>query len=217
MNIESMSDRISRRMKALKLKSIHLMTATGASKGTVSQWVNGGTEPSAKFISKLADVLGVSERWLTEGGLIEETNGNAEPGPDLRRRVPLISSVQAGHWKEMIQGNWDEVTQWIETTAKVSPYSFSLRVSGDSMSAPSGSGLSLPNGSIVIVDPEVEAINGRVVVARINGTDETTVKKLVMDGPNMYLMPLNPAYKPILIDSTCEIVGVCVRVEMDLL
>ncbi|MBA8035029.1 LexA family transcriptional regulator [Citrobacter freundii] len=212
-----MSDRIARRMKALKLKSTHLMAATGASKGTVSQWVNGGTEPSARYLSKLAGVLGVSERWLTEGGLIEETTGNAEPVPDLRRRVPLISSVQAGNWREMIQGNWDDVTQWIETTAKVSPYSFSLRVSGDSMSAPSGSGISLPDGSIVIVDPEVEATNGRIVVARINGTNETTVKKLAIDGPNIYLMPLNPAFQPMQIDSTCEIVGVCVRVEMDLL
>lgn len=217
MNTEGMSDRIARRMKALKLKSTHLMAATGASKGTVSQWVNGGTEPSARYLSKLAGVLGVSERWLTEGGLIEETIGNAEPGPDLRRRVPLISSVQAGNWREMIQGNWDDVTQWIETTAKVSPYSFSLRVSGDSMSAPSGSGISLPDGSIVIVDPEVEATNGRIVVARINGTNETTVKKLAIDGPNIYLMPLNPAFQPMQIDSTCEIVGVCVRVEMDLL
>nr|WP_249424151.1 LexA family transcriptional regulator [Citrobacter freundii] len=217
MNTEGMSDRIARRMKALKLKSTHLMAATGASKGTVSQWVNGGTEPSARYLSKLAGVLGVSERWLTEGGLIEETTGNAEPVPDLRRRVPLISSVQAGNWREMIQGNWDDVTQWIETTAKVSPYSFSLRVSGDSMSAPSGSGISLPDGSIVIVDPEVEATNGRIVVARINGTNETTVKKLAIDGPNIYLMPLNPAFQPMQIDSTCEIVGVCVRVEMDLL
>lgn len=77
--------------------------------------------------------------------------------------------------------------------------------------------MSLPDGSIVIVDPEVEALSGRIVVARINGTNETTVKKLVIDGPNMYLMPLNPAFRAIPIDSTCEIVGVCVRVEMDLL
>lgn len=217
MIIERMSDRIMRRMKELRLKNIHLLRATGASKGTVSQWVNGGTEPSSRYISKLADVLRVSERWLTEGGLIEETIGNAEPGPELRRRVPLISSVQAGNWREMIQSNWEDVTQWIETTAKVSPYSFSLRVTGDSMSAPAGSGISLPEGSIVIVDPDVEALSGRIVVARINGTNETTVKKLVIDGPNIYLMPLNPSYKPISIDSECEIVGVCVRLEMNLL
>lgn len=193
------------------------MDATGASKGTVSQWVNGGTAPSAKFISKLAEVLGVSERWLTQGGLIEESKGNAYPGPDLRRRVPLLSSVQAGSWKEIVEGNLQDVNEWIETTAKVSPYSFSLRVSGDSMDGPPGQGVSIPNGSIVIVDPEVEALNGRIVVARVNGSNEATVKKLAIDGPNIYLMPLNPNFKPIPFDENCVIIGVCVRVEMNLL
>ena len=212
----NMSDRICQRMKALNLRSSNLIKATGASRGTVSQWVNGGTEPSAKYLSKLAEVLGVTERWLNEGGLVEESNGNSYPGPDIRRRVPLLSSVQAGNWKEMVEGNLDEVTEWIETTAKVSPYAFSLRVTGDSMSSPAGSGLSLPDGSLVIVDPDVEPVSGKIVVARLNGSSDSTIKKLVVDGPNMYLMPLNPAYRPIPIDGSCEIVGVCVRLEMNL-
>lgn len=211
-----MSDRICQRMKALNLRSSNLIKATGASRGTVSQWVNGGTEPSAKYLSKLAEVLGVTERWLNEGGLVEESNGNSYPGPDIRRRVPLLSSVQAGNWKEMVEGNLDEVTEWIETTAKVSPYAFSLRVTGDSMSSPAGSGLSLPDGSLVIVDPDIEPVSGKIVVARLNGSSDSTIKKLVVDGPNMYLMPLNPAYRPIPIDGSCEIVGVCVRLEMNL-
>lgn len=217
MRKESIGDRISQRMQALGLRSTHLINATGASKGTVSQWVNGGTSPSAKYISKLAEILEVSERWLTEGGLIEESKGNAYPGPDLRRRVPLLSSVQAGSWKEIVEEQLQNVTEWIETTAKVSPFSFSLRVSGDSMDGPPGSGISIPNGSIVIVDPEVEAVNGRIVVARVNGSNEATVKKLVIDGPNVYLMPLNPIFKPIIYDEHCEIIGVCVRVEMNLM
>lgn len=216
MKNETMSDRINQRLKALKLRSSNLTTATGASKGTVSQWVNGGTEPSAKYLSKLAEVLGVTERWLTNGGLVEETASNAYPGPDIRRRVPLLSSVQAGHWKEMVEGNLDEVTEWIETTAKVSPLAFSLRVAGDSMSSPPGTGISLPDGSLVIVDPSIEPVSGKIVVARLNGSSESTIKKLVIDGPNVYLMPLNPAYRPIQIDDKCEIVGVCTRVEMNL-
>ncbi|WP_249213181.1 MULTISPECIES: LexA family transcriptional regulator [unclassified Tatumella] len=216
MKNETMSDRIQSRMKILNLRSSHLASATGASKGTVSQWVNGGTEPSAKYISRLCEVLGVTERWLNDGGLIEETTSNAYPGPDLRRRVPLLSTVQAGHWREMIDGTLGDVTEWIDTTAKVSSYSFALRVSGDSMSSPAGHGISIPNGSIVIVDPQIEPVNGKIVVARLRGTSEATVKKLVIDGPNTYLMPLNPLYMPIPVDTNCEIVGVCVRLEMAL-
>lgn len=216
MKKESMSDRISLRMRTLKLKNKDLTDATGASKGTVSQWVNGGTEPSSKYMSPLAGVLGVSERWLLEGGHIEEVSGNAIPGPDVCRRVPLLSQVQAGNWKEIVEHHFDDLTEWVETTAKVSPYAFSLRVVGDSMSNP-GLGVSLPEGSIVIVDPNADPINGRIVVARLKSTNEATVKKLSIDGPNIYLMPLNPNYKPIQLDSMCEIVGVCVRVEQNLI
>ncbi|QEW34371.1 LexA family transcriptional regulator [Erwinia billingiae] len=212
-----MSDRINLRMRSLKLKSKDLIAATGASKGTVSQWVNGGTEPSATYLSKLADVLGVSERWLIHGGLIEETKGNGLPGPDVRRRVPLISYVQAGSWREIMDNQFDDLSDWVETTANVSPFSFSLKVQGDSMFNPSGHGVSIPEGSLVIVDPEVEPLSGRIVVARLNASNEATVKRLVVDGPNTYLMPLNPAYKPIPFDGNGEIIGVCVRIEINLI
>lgn len=217
MKTETMSDRICLRMRSLKLKSKDLIAATGASKGTVSQWVNGGTEPSATYISSLANALGVSERWLIHGGLIEEVKGNGYPGPDIRRRVPLISYVQAGNWREILDHQFDDLDDWIETTANVSPFSFSLRVQGDSMFNPSGHGISIPEGSIVIVDPNVDAISGRIVVARLKDSNEATVKKLVTDGPNTYLMPLNPAYKPIPFDHNGEIIGVCVRIEINLL
>lgn len=218
MTIQTMSDRINLRMRELKLKSKHLMDATGASKGTVSQWVNGGTEPSARFLSSLATALKVTEKWLIDGGLIDETNGNAIPGPDITRRVPLISYVQAGRWKEMLEQHTDEFTEWIETTAKVSNKAFSLRVVGSSMVDTTGQGrISIPEGAIVIVDPEKDVYNGRIVVARLCQQNETTVKKYVIDGPNEYLMPLNPNYKPIPLDASCEIVGVCVRIEQDLI
>ncbi|WP_249743622.1 LexA family protein [Providencia rettgeri] len=218
MTIQTMSDRINLRMRELKLKSKHIMDATGASKGTVSQWVNGGTEPSAKFLSSLATVLGVTEKWLIDGGLIEEIKGNVTLGPDITRRVPLVSYVQAGRWKDMIEQRFDEFTEWIETTAKVSGSSFSLRVVGNSMVDTTGrSRISIPEGAIVIVDPEKDIYNGRIVVARLKDSNETTVKQYVVDGPNEYLMPINPNYKPIPFDDTCEIIGVCVRIEQDLI
>jgi SOS-response transcriptional repressor LexA len=45
---------------------------------------------------------------------------------------------------------------------------------------------------------------------------EATIKKLMIDGPNKYLMPLNPDYRPIKINGNCTIVGVVKKVEFDL-
>ncbi len=125
--------------------------------------------------------------------------------------------MQAGSWKEIVEQQSNEWTDWIETSAKVSPYSFSLRVTGDSMFNPSGQGVSIPEGAFVIVDPKIEALSGRIVVAKIKGSKEATIKKLAIDGPHTYLMSLNPNYRPIELNEDCEIIWVCVRVEMDLI
>lgn len=210
-----MSDRISTRMRQLNLKNKHLVEATRATKGTVSQWVNGGNEPSSKYISSLARILQVSEQWLTEGGALDETN-NITNQSSLKRRIPLISIYQATNWREMMTNDFDKFTEWVETSEDVSPFSFALKVVGDSMTSFDG-GLSIPESSVVIVDPEQEAISGRFVVAKFKDTPQAVIKKFIVDGPNSYLMSLNHNYKPILIDANCEIVGVCVKVQINLI
>jgi SOS-response transcriptional repressor LexA len=104
---------------------------------------------------------------------------------------------------------------WVETTVKVSKYSFALRVSGDSMTNPFGAP-SLPEGFIVIVDPEIQAIHGSIVVARLENSSEAMIKQLIIDGPNRYLKPLNPNYRTIQINETCVICGVVKRAQFDL-
>jgi transcriptional regulator with XRE-family HTH domain len=60
-------DRIKQRMVALNLKAINLTTATGATKATVSYWLKGSNDPSAKYMKKLADALGCQVDWLVFG------------------------------------------------------------------------------------------------------------------------------------------------------
>lgn len=64
MNKQTISERITQRMHALNLKGKDLVNATGASKGSVSQWMNGGGAPSSRYISSLAKILKVNENWL---------------------------------------------------------------------------------------------------------------------------------------------------------
>ncbi len=131
-------------------------------------------------------------------------------------KIPVISFVQAGQWvgaeDPFLPGDADE---WREITSKVSKSSFALRVKGDSMHNPTGTP-SIPEGSIVIVDPEIQAENGNIVIAKLEDTQEVTIKKLIMDGPHTYLKPLNPTYSMFQIDDNCSIVGVVKKVEFDL-
>lgn len=135
-------------------------------------------------------------------------------GVETHRRLPLISWVQAGTWVEM-PSDVSHVEEWWDTAALVGERAFALRVRGDSMVNPYGAP-SIPEGSVVIVDPDTAPLNGSIIVAALDETNEATLKKLVIDGPNTYLKPLNPSYRAIEVDKACRVLGVVKRVEADI-
>jgi SOS-response transcriptional repressor LexA len=86
----------------------------------------------------------------------------------------------------------------------VKRHTYALRVHGDSMVSESGD--SFPAGSILIVEPEMEALPGDYVIA-VNHASETTFKQLVKDGGDLYLKPLNSRY-PIKPLGNARVIGV---------
>ncbi|MEW5248641.1 LexA family protein [Microbulbifer sp. 2201CG32-9] len=189
----------------------------------VSQLLNKHRNFGEKAARKMEGKLGLkpltlddpSEESSSAKKKLVTPHANLAPGPEICARVPLISWVQAGDWAEAVDTfQPGEAEEWRETTARVGPHAFALRVQGDSMTAPVG--LSIPEGSVVIVDPDADYTNGSIVVAKLEDTQEATLKRLAIDGPNKYLKPLNPTYAPILINGNCRIVGVAKKVEFDL-
>ncbi len=72
-------------------------------------------------------------------------------------------------------------------------------------------GTSIAQGSLILVDTEVEAAPGKLVVAKLPDSNEATFKKLVSDGGKLFLKPLNPAYRIEEFTEECRIVGVVVQ------
>ena len=143
-------------------------------------------------------------------------------GNTVHTRVPLISWAQAAKWTEVGFTDGDKaggspagVIEWRETTAIVGSRAFALRVEGDSMTNPYGAP-SIPEGSVVIIDPDKDASHGSIVVALLADSHQATLKRFVLDGPMRYLKPLNPAYNAIQINGNCKILGVATKVEFDL-
>lgn len=209
--MKTMSDRIRERRKELKLTQQALAEMTGVSRVTVTGWESDGYQPNGVNIIALCEALNCDPAWLVAG--VGEAGTPQQPKhriPTQVKEIPLISWVQAGTWTETAPGaRKDEAEEWIYTTATVSDEAFALRVRGDSMTNSTGP-LSIPEGSIVVVDPhinDISSINGKMVVAYIDGGIEATLKKFVDDWPNRYLVPLNPNYKPIECTERCRIVG----------
>ncbi|MCY9802669.1 helix-turn-helix domain-containing protein [Vibrio scophthalmi] len=135
--------------------------------------------------------------------------------PYFKASYPVISSVQAGMWQEAFEpyGIDDNIT-FIETTERVSDCSFWLKVEGESMM--SANGISFPPGTMILVDPSVEAENGKLVVAKLDDVNEATFKKLVIDSGRRFLKPLNTDFPILPVNGNCKIVGVVVDAKLKL-
>ena len=80
------------------------------------------------------------------------------------------------------------------------------------MTAPAG--LSIPEGMVILVDPEVEATNGKLVVAKLESDNEATFKKYVVDAGRKFLKALNPHWPMTEINGNCKIIGVVVDAKI---
>ena len=75
---------------------------------------------------------------------------------------------------------------------------FFARAKGDSMI-----GAGIHDGDLLVVDRSMEAKDGRVVIAAVNG--ELTVKRLARKKDKAWLEPENPAYSPIYLNEEDDV------------
>lgn len=243
---ESLADRIKRLRKAKGISQQALADAIGVSRVAVTKWESGNTKDlkrtnliglakvftvtlehllgesstttEEKGIKKISQVINIDDYFSrSSGDDLSLSHANTTQSGRERNRVPLISYVQAGSWREVIDTfQPGDAEKFLFTDVDVSKTSFALTVVGDSM---------LPDfktGDIIIVDPEVVPLPGDFVVAR-NSENEATFKKYRSRGFTeqgkeiIELIPLNENYPSLRSDiSPIEIVGKVVEVRKKL-
>lgn len=172
---------------------------------SVTFWLDGTTKSlRAEKATMIEQATGYRSAWIVTGKgpkKVSSSVANVSPA-SARRRVPLISWVQAGMWAD-VEDNYHpgEADQWADAFDSVpGEHSFALRVEGDSMTSPIPGKLSFPEGTILIVDPQRQALPGDYVIAKDVLTQQATFKQLTTDGGRWYLRPLNPSYPTVEID-----------------
>lgn len=146
---------------------------------------------------KIEDAAGVHRGYLDI-----PHDANITPSLIGSRRIPLISSVQAGAWTEVCDTYAvGDAADWLLTDLVLSAHSFALEIKGDSMMP------DFRQGDRVIIDPEITPSPGDFVAAK-NGSNEATFKKYRPRGINEHgnhvfeLVPLNPDYETMRSDFT---------------
>jgi SOS-response transcriptional repressor LexA len=199
------SERLLQAMQDAKIGTAELARAIKVSYQAIRKVQEGGKFGTENHL-KVAQRLGVSSEWLANGkgpkkADAESQASNVAPAPS-RRRVPLISWVQAGAWSDITDpfqpGDADE---WAEAFDSLpGNNAFALHVVGDSMTNPIPGQRTFPEGTIIIVDPARGASAGDFVIAKDVQTQQATFKQLTTDGGRWFLRPLNPAYPTVEID-----------------
>ncbi|GAB3479433.1 LexA family protein [Azotobacter salinestris] len=208
-------ERIAAEMLRLGISEGELGRRSGVNQPTIHRIITGDSKsPRQANVEKIAKALGVTPEWLWRGegaqplsDLVGIDNVSPAAQPDRLYRYPVVSEVQAGAWTEAVQPYEPGAEDRFELTDyQARGPAFWLEVTGDSMTSPVPP--SIPEGHFILVDTGLIPQPGDLVVAKLDTEDRATFKKLVSDAGQLYLKPLNPAYRMIPIDGNCRLIGV---------
>jgi DNA polymerase V len=108
-------------------------------------------------------------------------------------QLPLFTSRVSAGFPSPADDHIDKKLDLNEFLVRNPAATFFVKVDGESMR-----GAGIYPGDILVVDRSLKPTNSKIVIARLNG--ELTVKRLRLDGGNLYLIPENEHYQPIRVD-----------------
>jgi len=217
------NERIKQTRKRLGYSQEILGSRVGVSRVSISQWERGENTPNGRYLNDLAAALGVTVDWLLTG----EGEGAVTSAPEVipgyhnvepavipqGNRIPILSYVQAGNWREMCEQatTFDGNVEYVAASVDIGPCGFGLWIRGRSMTP------MFNEGDLVIIDPDEQPRPGDYVVAK-NGSEEATFKKyrprgIDESGQEVFeLVPLNDDFPTMHSDRQhIEIIGVMVE------
>lgn len=163
----------------------------GRTKGNIGHWETGKHTPSLEQIAAISVATGFPMPAL---GVQSAAVSNVAPAPMGGRSVPVITSIQAGMWAEIVDSfQPGDAGDWLLTDIDLSDSAFALDIRGNSMEP------EFKDGDRVIIDPEIAPQPGDFVAAK-NGEQEATFKKYRPRGMDAHgniifeLVPLNDDY-----------------------
>lgn len=171
----------------------------------VQQWVKGLSSPKGKNLAKLSEITKLPQHWFfieeepTNTSKTSFSTSNTISSGNIRK-LPIISWEQAGNWDLSTPiAEIFSITDWMEVMANVSKDAFIMKMKDDTMRSNQGIP-TIPEGSFVVIDPNfknIEELNGKIVLVQEKHAKEPMLKRLLIDGPNIYLTSLNPKFDDI--------------------
>ncbi|OTA21156.1 repressor [Xenorhabdus beddingii] len=209
--------------KQLGISQETLAEDKGKTQSAISHYLNGINALNLEMAVYFAKKLGVQIADFSPSldqqarelvAVLDGRHTMFSDNPNPQKQYPLLKWVDAGHWCEDLTSKYDTggIEKRYEAPVECSQRAFWLEVKGDSMV--SANGLSIPQGMIILVDPEVRPTANKLVVAKLDGEKEPTFRQLITEGYDTFLKPLNAQYNMIPLGNHVQIIGVVVEAKV---
>ncbi|MCF4997008.1 helix-turn-helix domain-containing protein [Pseudomonas syringae] len=204
------------KMDELDITQLELGERVGVSQGGIGHWLTKRRQPGVPEMNRVLKALGMD--FLEVATVIREPPTVSDDDMPLTQKYNPYFRYPISDWREPLQVHESEPVPYAvaqdKTRFELSDYhargaAFWLRVEGNAMTAPDG--ISISEGMLILVDPAVEAVPGKLVIAQWPESTEATFRKLVEEGGQRYLLPLNPNWPTALFTSDCRIIGVVIQ------
>lgn len=193
-------EKIRQAIKEAGLTQQKLADKLGTTNPVVNVWVTGKRNPTTASIQKIAKATGKPYAYFVSENGDKNINNMVEGRIELEY-VPVRGLSSATEEKFIL-----EETETFLPFRKTGPNQFAIKIVGNCMVDPDDPRNSIYDGDYVIVDPDAEALNGDVIVARLDG-EYSTVKRMYKHGAEVHLVPDNPKCEAIIRTGATFIVG----------
>lgn len=183
----------------------------GMTQGGVGHWLRGTRRPTVPTINASLAKLGLvhleAQVLVVDRDAVNEAIAPYESDTYVSFRFPVLA------WSDLEGPLPETCTVHLQTDYPARGKAYWLPVENDAMNAPSGR--SVPEGMRVLVDTQLEAKVGKLVIARQPGKP-AVFRQLIEEGGQRMLKPLNTLYPTVLCEAGCEFLGVVVRAHSKL-
>lgn len=172
-------------------KKADVVRQTGISESTLYDYFNGKSLPSPKSVDKLARFFHVDKGQLDPRYAMPD---NVIPVDQSHLvEIPLIGHIACGEPITADQNVEGYITEYFPES--VDPDSvFALKCEGDSMEP------YILDGDIAYIRQQPEVEDGEIAAVLVDGDTRATLKRVKKVGDQVFLLPDNPRYSPIVLD-----------------
>ncbi len=181
-----------------QLADMFLISHAGAGK-----WVNGISIPSKARVKDIASRFNVSYEWLAFGKGKMELESKSGKKSSSSKKLPILTFNEAANYERILPGFLGQTVELdIDNVTSDAFVTYSI---GTAMSG------RFPEGTMLIVDPNIKPGDGDYVIASIAKLPEAIFRQLIYGESGKFLYAHDPRYQTHKLSSADKIIGKVVQ------